>query len=64
MSIRKHLAEQSREPRNRKLSPDEARIVWDRLQAGESIAQVHRDYAHRVSSTTIKRIASGERMVS
>ena len=63
MTIRETLAWQSREPRNRKLSPDDARIVWGRLRAGESIAAVHRDFAHIVSIAVIRRIATGARWV-
>lgn len=62
MTIRKTLAEQSREPRNKRLSDEDAQVVWERLQAGETITAVHKDYAHIVSRATIKRVANGERI--
>lgn len=62
MTIRKTLAEQSREPRNKKLSDEDAQVVRSRLHAGESLRKVHRDFPH-VSLATIHRIKTGERWV-
>lgn len=62
MTIRKTLAEQSREPRNKRLSDEDAKVVLARLKVGESLRAVHRDFPH-VSLATIHRIKTGERWV-
>lgn len=62
-TIRDHLAEQSKRPRNSKLDDDDARTIKQRLDAGERVCDVHQDYRERVSVRVIGRIKTGERMV-